>query len=28
MDPVVLKNVDGDMSKVLTKELCAAEGYA
>lgn len=28
MDPVVLANVDGDMSKVLTKELCAAEGYA
>jgi len=28
MDPVVLENVGGDMSKVLTKELCAAEGYS
>jgi len=28
MDPCVLANVDGDMDKVLTKELCAAEGYA
>jgi len=27
MDPLVLENVDGDMSKVLTKELCEAEGY-
>lgn len=27
MDPRVLANVDGDMSKVLTKELAIAEGY-